>query len=164
MGTKWKFGDWAMHREKGEAVVIGIDTGRILVAFKRNSQSPLLESFPIESEGEWLVPIERPGDDGEVWERASPTVNTSVQARDAQAEILRLRTTETAAAHALDGIRQFLGLDLVEGEHPSQTRVRVEAAITSRTMAPTIIGKFDSSLEEMKAYFIKAGWMEATDD
>jgi hypothetical protein len=46
--------------------------------------------------------------------------------REREAEILRLRTTETAAAHALDGLRQFFGLDLVQGEAPSMTRRRIE--------------------------------------
>lgn len=44
-------------------------------------------------------------------------------------EIYRLRTTNTAAAHALDCLRQFFGLDLIPGEHPADTRKRIEQEI-----------------------------------
>lgn len=44
-------------------------------------------------------------------------------------EILRLRTTETASAHALDIIRQHLKLDLLPQEHPATLGNRIVKAI-----------------------------------
>lgn len=51
-------------------------------------------------------------------------------------ELYRVRTTQQAAAHALDRVRQYLGLDLIHGEHPSDTARRIELAITARTGGP----------------------------
>lgn len=46
--------------------------------------------------------------------------------KELEAEILRLRTTETASAHALDRLRQFFCLDLIPSEPPSNTAHRIE--------------------------------------
>ena len=46
-------------------------------------------------------------------------------------ELYRVRTTENASAHALDCLRQELGLDLVEGEHPQTTLKRIREKIKS---------------------------------
>jgi len=49
--------------------------------------------------------------------------------QELEAEILRLRTTETASAHALDVLRQQLGTDLVPNEHPSDLCLRLSEEI-----------------------------------
>lgn len=46
-------------------------------------------------------------------------------------ELTRVRTTENASAHALDCIRQELKLDLIDGEHPSDTAKRISKEIQS---------------------------------
>ena len=43
------------------------------------------------------------------------------------AELHRVRTTEHAAAHALDVLRQSAGLSLIQGEHPVDTGKRIAA-------------------------------------
>ena len=50
-------------------------------------------------------------------------------------ELYRVRTTQQAAAHALDRIRQFLKLDLIQSEHPADTATRIERAITQQQEA-----------------------------
>lgn len=42
-----------------------------------------------------------------------------------QEELIRVRITERSAAHALDNIRQDLGLSLIQFEHPARTRDRI---------------------------------------
>jgi len=42
-----------------------------------------------------------------------------------RSELYRCRTTENAAAHALDIVRQYFSLDLIPGEHPSDTAKRI---------------------------------------
>ena len=42
-------------------------------------------------------------------------------------ELNRVRTTQAAAAHALDTLRQLYGLDLIDGEHPAETAKRISA-------------------------------------
>lgn len=42
-------------------------------------------------------------------------------------ELNRVRTTQAAAAHALDTLRQLYGLDLIDGEHPADTAKRISA-------------------------------------
>jgi len=44
-------------------------------------------------------------------------------------ELYRVRTTQQASGHALDRVRQFLGLDLIRNEHPSDTAKRIEKSI-----------------------------------
>ena len=51
------------------------------------------------------------------------------QIADRDDEIYRLRTTQAAAAHALDVLRQNLDLPLIPNEHPSETRKRIECQI-----------------------------------
>jgi hypothetical protein len=63
----------------------------------------------------------------------SELYNDYARRKDAEAEILRLRTTETDSAHALDRIRQYLGLELIPQEHPAQTANRIEATLLSLT-------------------------------
>lgn len=46
-----------------------------------------------------------------------------------QSELYRCRTTENAAAHALDTLRQDLGLQLIDGEHPMDTVERIKKKI-----------------------------------
>ena len=48
--------------------------------------------------------------------------------KDLETELLRVRTTETASAHALDVLRQELGVELRQSEHPSTLRVRLREA------------------------------------
>ncbi len=45
--------------------------------------------------------------------------------RGLEDELHRCRTMETASAHALDTLRQDLGLDLIRDEHPSQLVTRI---------------------------------------
>jgi hypothetical protein len=42
-------------------------------------------------------------------------------------ELYRVRTNQQAAAHALDCLRQDLGLDLIQQEHPMDTYKRIKA-------------------------------------
>lgn len=55
------------------------------------------------------------------------------QIKERDDEILRLRTTLTAAAHALDTMRQHFGLDLIDGEHPMDTATRIKREAATRT-------------------------------
>jgi hypothetical protein len=59
--------------------------------------------------------------DGVVQRRSRKTLN---------AELYRVRTTQQAAAHALDTLRQHYGLDLIDGEHPMDTAKRIREAVT----------------------------------
>jgi hypothetical protein len=61
------------------------------------------------------------------WERKAQEREARIAALEA--ELTRCRTTEHAAAHALDGLRQHFGLDLIQGEHPADTRKRIEAEL-----------------------------------
>lgn len=45
--------------------------------------------------------------------------------KNLQEELLRVRTTETASAHALDIIRQELGISLKQNEHPANLLIRI---------------------------------------
>ena len=49
--------------------------------------------------------------------------------RDREAELYRVRSTEAASAHALDRVRQHLGLDLRPIEHPGNLALRIMQAI-----------------------------------
>lgn len=40
-------------------------------------------------------------------------------------ELVRVRSVQVNAAHALDTLRQHFGLDLIEGEHPMDTAKRI---------------------------------------
>jgi len=63
-------------------------------------------------------------------------LDAATQARETvEQELLRVRTTQAAAAHALDVLRQDSGLDLIDGEHPASTAARILGIInTLRTM------------------------------
>ncbi len=54
-----------------------------------------------------------------------------------EAELLRVRTTEHAAAHALDCVRSLVGLDLIDGEHPADTRKRICQKMLADTKGTT---------------------------
>ena len=44
-------------------------------------------------------------------------------------ELYRVRSVEGASAHALDCLRQELGLDLIRSEHPQDTLKRIRKQI-----------------------------------
>jgi len=50
-----------------------------------------------------------------------------------QDELHRCRTTETTAAHALDSLRQDLGLPLIDGESPMSTVSRIKQCTRNYT-------------------------------
>ncbi len=68
----------------------------------------------------------------------------------AEFELIRVRTAQGAAAHALDVLRQSAGLDLIDGEHPADTGKRIGAERDRlRAMIKAATYELDEELQNM---------------